>query len=259
MHREPLTGGWIRACALVVALASLGAPAAATAAPGDTYVLDIARPQGPGIAPPGRIIQIDPATGREIREIPVNPPAQPLNAPVGVVVDAYGYLIVADSDGYNQNYNIGPYVYDGVTHGPFQDSCPNGCGAVLRINPADGTSQVLSTGPLMTNPYSVLLPPDGNLYDDGGGPEDGLLVLDYGERAVIEVDVTEPFDANQSYLYENFSSTNPNVNPAAVPGNRRGLRNPWDIARDPDHRNELLITNVGVRRADGTALGEPLE
>jgi hypothetical protein len=245
---------------LLAILGTLAAPTAASATPGDTYALDIARPHGLNDPTPGRIIQIDPASGQEIREVPVNPPAEPLHAPVGIAIDAYGYLIVADTDGYNPTYTIGPYTYGGTTQGPYGPyECTNGCGAVLRINPADGSSQVLSTGPLWGNPSSVLLPPDRDLYDDGGGPEDELLVLDTAERAVIRVDVRQPANANQSYLYENYSSVNKDVNPAAVPGSRTGLRNPWDFARDPDRPNELLITNIGVRQADGSALGEPLE
>jgi hypothetical protein len=230
-------------------LAGFAVPGSASATPGDMYVLDIAGRGGDAI--PGRIIQVDPATGSEIRQVPVNPPAEPLHAPVGIAIDAYGYLIVADTDGYNPTYTI---PNGGGTYG-----CVNGCGAVLRVNPLDGTTQVLSTGPLWSNPSSVVLPPDNNLYDDGGGPEDQLLVLDTGERAVIAVDVTKPVNANQSYVYENYSAVNPNVSPDATPGNRKGLRNPWDFARDPDRPTDLLITNVGVRKPDGTPMGEALE
>lgn len=212
--------------------------ATAAAAPADVYVTDLNRPTSDG--DPAAILQVDPSTGAEIRRIvPSGPGVEPLRTPVGIAVDAQGYLIVADEDGYGSEYLIpNDRTYP----------CGTGCGAVLRVNPADGSAQVLSTGPYWTNPSSVVLPPDGDLFDDGGGPADDLLVLDTGQSAVIRVDAHQPPASNQSVLFESYTTD------AKPPGSRDGLRRPWDFARDPDRPDELLITNIGVRDPPGTPL-----
>jgi hypothetical protein len=249
-RRESQLRPWGRVVLLLAALACLLAPGEAAGLPRDVYALDISRPTFPiGVTDPapGRIIQVDPTTGAEIREIvPHGLGVEPLHAPTGIAVDADGYLIVADTDGYNASY---AFPAGGT------DLCSNtGCGAVLRVNPGDGSAQVLSRGPYAGNPSAVLLPPDGDINNDGGGIGDQLLVVDTANRMILGVDPYAPPDTNQSVVYENYSAVNPMVSPDATPGNRKGLRNPWDIARDPD-TGDLLITNVGVR---GTQ-SEPLE
>jgi DNA-binding beta-propeller fold protein YncE len=213
-------------------------PPTASANPGDVWVADLARPAGPG-----HLIQVDPSSGAELREVvPAGPGVEPLHVPVGIAIDAQGFLIVTDTDGYNTTA-----AYPG---GGF-DNCNNtGCGAVLRVNPESGAATVISKGPHWYNPSGVLLPEDGDLFDDGGGVGDRLLVTDTGSRGILAVDPHLPPDANQTFLYENFSA----VAPPVPVGERRGLRNPWDIARDPD-TGDLLITNYGVRDTPS----EPLE
>jgi hypothetical protein len=264
-HRR--SRGW--AVAAIAAIACLGAPAGVTAAAKDVYVLDISRPHFPILTAdpaPGRIIQVDPNTGAELREVPAphGPEVQPLRAPTGIAVDAHGYLIVADTDGYRTTIS-----YPAGGSDPCQTVDPateTGCGAILRVNPVDGSATLLSTGAYSANPSAILLPPDRNLIDDQGGPEDQLLVVDTASRGVYRIDPSLPVDANQTVFYENYSKVNPALgNLDAVPGKRVGLRNPWDIARDPgpngieEVTDDVLITNLGVRQQDGTALGETLE
>jgi len=219
--------------------ASLLGPAAASAAPGDVWVTDLQRPSGPG-----HLIQVDPNTGAELREvIPTGPGVEPLHVPTSITIDAQGFLIVTDTDGYNATA-----AYPG---GGFDDCNNTGCGAVLRVDPSTGAATVVSRGPYWSNPAGVVLPPDGDLTNDHGGLGDRLLVVDTGSRGVLAVDPSQPPGANQTYLYENYSAVR---TPDVPVGQRKGLRNPWDIARDPD-TGDLLITNVGVRGSPS----EPLE
>lgn len=234
---------------LVVLAAGIAVVPAADAAPRDVYVLDIGRVLGDNAtAAPGRIVQVNGVTGAELREIvPSGEGVEQLTNPVGITVDAEGHLIVADTDGYNATYRI--------PNDTGNYECVNGCGAVLRINPATGAAQVLSRGPYWANPSAVLLPPDGSVVDDGGGPEDEFFVTDTGEWAVWRVDPHAPPNENQTPLFIKWTA------PGESSAERTdGLRLPWDIARDPD-TNDLLITNGGVR---GTAaessrplLGQP--
>jgi hypothetical protein len=227
------------------------------------YVVDISRPHFPlAQTDPayGRIVQVNPNSGAEVRAIA---PTVQLHAPTGIAIDAHGYLIVADTDGHEtmQSYPAG----GSQRCGPEPPAANAGCGAVLRVNPADGSATLLSTGAFASNPSGVLLPPDKNLTDDGGGPEDQLLVVDTASRGIYAVDVNAnlPVNANQTVFYENYSKVNRNLGgEAAAPGRRVGLRRPWDIARDPgpngieEVTDDILIANVGVR---DTPLAEGLE
>ena len=209
--------GRIAAAAVVALLGLLALPAAAGAVgqPGTTYSLQIGRGATETsiqrIAPDGSVSPVPAING---------PGVEPLNAPVGITVDAEGYLIVADADGYEHAAYCG-YVDVG---GPVNP----GCGAILRINPDTGATQVLSTGDKHANPYSVLLPPDGSITNGG---DDSLIISDSAE-GLIRLDPHAPFNAGESYM----------------PSGTQDLshsRGNWGLARDPV-TGDILATNSGV-------------
>ena len=209
--------GRIAAAAVVALLGLLALPAAAGAVgqPGTTYSLQIGRGATETsiqrIAPDGSVSPVPAING---------PGVEPLNAPVGITVDAEGCLIVADADGYEHAAYCG-YVDVG---GPVNP----GCGAILRINPDTGATQVLSTGDKHANPYSVLLPPDGSITNGG---DDSLIISDSAE-GLIRLDPHAPFNAGESYM----------------PSGTQDLshsRGNWGLARDPV-TGDILATNSGV-------------
>jgi hypothetical protein len=204
---------------MTVAIAGLVViPSLASAAKRDVYVLDVGRsPQGQSDIP-GRIIKIDPRTRTQHEIVPHGPGVETLHNPTGITVDAQGFLIVADNDGYGDNAG---------------GSCINGCGAVLRVNPQNGAATVLSKGQLWSNPNSVLLPKDGDIVD---GNNDVMYVADAGEGAIVKVDLSQQTasDGAKQTLYPS------NANPLT------GLYAPWDIARDPTN-GDFLVTNLGTK------------
>jgi len=152
--------------------------------PGDIWVLDINRGSD------GRIVQVD-GEGDVIGTVPAHPDVEPLRDATGIEVDSEGFLVVASRDGYGGN---------------AFGSCLNGCGAVLRIDPRDGATQVLSRGQSFENPTAVLLPQDRDIVD---GVNDFILVTDNGgpNRIFrIAVDVADPAQALDNQT--NFSSPN---------------------------------------------------
>lgn len=212
--RKRLAGTAITVVTAATALAALLAfPAAAGAVgtPGTTYSLQIGRgatdPSIQRVAPDGSVSAVPAIHGAGV---------EPLNAPVGITVDAEGYLIVADADGYEHAARCG-YV---DISGPVNP----GCGAILRVNPDDGATQVLTTGDKHANPYSVLLPPDGSIVNGG---DDSLIISDSAEGLI------------------RFT---PGTGESHFPNGTQDLshsRGNWDLARDPV-TGDILATNSGV-------------
>jgi Ca2+-binding RTX toxin-like protein len=136
------------ACALVLAAA---APAA-VAAPGDIYVAD--RDAGPGGT--GAVIRVDPATGAQ----QVVATGGGLEDPTGIAVDLFAFpghdtLLVAD-----------PAAFGGG-------------GAVFRVDPATGLTQVISSGGRFVDPIGVtgfLLVADANAAPPNPQVGDGDLI-----------------------------------------------------------------------------------
>lgn len=101
---------------------------------------------------PGDILEVDPNTGRERElsgnEMPVNASSQYLFAPVNLVVDAAGSILVAD-----------------------WGHCSGSCGGVVKIDPATGKETLLSANSLAVNassqyfagPTGIALDAHGNI------------------------------------------------------------------------------------------------
>ena len=197
---------------LVIVGAALSLPSVASAvgAPGTTYSLQIGRG-----AADASIVKIDASGTASLLPAISGPGVQPLNNPVGITVDAEGYLIVTDSDGYETTPRCG--YFDGPV---FVNP---GCGAILRINPDNGSTQVLATGDKHVNPYSVLLPPDGSITNGG---DDSLIISDSAEGLI---------------------RLSPGGAEAYFPGPTQDLsysRGNWDLARDPVS-GDIFATNYG--------------
>lgn len=209
--------------------ATLWAAPAADAAgkPGTAYVLDIARGQSSGT-----IYKLNSITGTRQGTVPSpwGPGVSGFLNPVGLVVDAQGYLIVAVSDGYNTHST---YPNDSQYY-----ACQFGCGAVLRINPDTGQSVVLTKGPYITNPFGVLLPPDNDITDNDNNY---LLVTDNGNSEIVRVDLNGGLGAN--------TDSNQTV-VVGQPAAGRDLFKPWGIARNG---SQVLVVNTG--RTDIKAFG----
>lgn len=218
---------WLGVLVILCSLIALAIPvrAEAVGSGGTTYALQYGRTGGPGIAkfgPDGSSRGAVPAlSGVDVEQ---------LHAPVGITVDAEGYLIVADADGYEHRpmctYMDGPNLID------------PGCGAILRIDPDTGATEVLSKGNKIVNPYGVLLPADGSVKNGG---DDSLIVSDSSE-GLIRVDMTQPAGSRESYF----------------PGPGQDLSNSrvnWDIARDP-LSGDILAVNTGVP-GGGPSVGCP--
>jgi len=94
---------------------------------------------------PGKIIQVDPNTGKESifssNAMPVNSASQYFSQPVGITIDNAGNIYVADQEAF----------------------CTLGCGGVIEVNPATGAEQeiasnlmpVNSSSPLFQQPWDV--------------------------------------------------------------------------------------------------------
>jgi len=227
----------LRLAEAILAVGVLAGVLAPIAKAGDTWVLDRARTNvapvplsatdGPGI------VQLT-GSGTQTRLTltcgpPDTPPCGdqagepklPLTAPVGIDVDERNdTLLVTDSGGYS-----------GTIPGFSNCMGGNGCGALLRVNPATGVVQVVA-GPdepgnhELEDPYDVLIRPELN----------DALVADQGTTRIIRVDL-----ATHAQTVFNV------VPPPAAPGENNypgGLRSPWGLARDP-RNGDILVVNAG--------------
>lgn len=221
----------VSAVALIATATVLAIPASAGAvgSPGTVYALQIGR----GVAAPS--IEKIAADGTRLGAVPplTGSGVEQLNAPVGIAVDAEGYLIVADSDGYDETSERCGYIEDGNPVNP-------GCGAILRINPDTGSTQVLTKGPKIVNPFGVLLPADGSIVNGG---DDSLIVSDSSE-GLIKVNMDLPDGSRESYFPgpgQDFTYSRAN----------------WDAARDPTTGDILAVNNGAPGAAPVSGPGCP--
>jgi sugar lactone lactonase YvrE len=176
------------------------------------YVLDIGRSAAGNPDVPGKIIRIRHDTGIQTKVVPSGVGVEQPHNPSGIRVDAQGFLIVADADGYASMNSSG--------------ACPNGCGAVLRVNPATGAATVLSQGQLWSDPSALILPPDGDIVDGRG---DVAYVADTRNDQIVKLNLSRS-TGSDGYKQQSFVTD--------------GLRAPSDIARDPSN-GDFLVANLG--------------
>jgi len=159
--------------ALVTAcLAGLALPSTSSASlsRGDLIVAD-ARAFGGGA-----LFEVDPVTGAESvlssNTMPVNASSQLFDLPFTIATNAAGEIFVANTA------NLG-------------GSCKNGCGGVIRVDPATGAESVLSSNAMAVNAASQYF---GELTGIAVDPHGEILVTSWGgklgDASIIRVNPT---------------------------------------------------------------------